>query len=518
MKKKTFNKFLQRLTFERQLGITVALGILFLALSSTLAGSWLSNERVRLNLIEQGQRITENLARQSALALIYASPDNAAEAVNATMAFPGVVSVKILDVSRHILSARGNADLAEFPAAIGRVNWAQATAVLDAENRDAWRFVAPVHTQPFAESPFDVQTATPELLGYVSVVMSKAALAQATTDIFVANLATSFSFALLFLLLLHFLTNRMTRPLNQLSASMARAELGELNARAELSGPKDIADMAHAFNSMMSVLEERRLALLMLNETLEQRVADEAAKNREKDHLLIQQSRLAAVGEMIGNIAHQWRQPINTLTLLLANIKDAYEFNELDKDYLDKSVKEGQMIIQRMSTTIDDFRNFFRPNKEKSCFSVNEVVANALRILDAAFRNSSIAIFMKGDENVMAYGYRNEYSQVLVNILVNAKDVLQERKVAGGCVHITISCRDALSEVAIEDNAGGIPSEVLPRIFDPYFTTREKGTGIGLYMSKMIIENNMGGRIAACNTGDGAQLSIVVPSCGAESA
>src|SRR3990170_1225265 len=327
--KKILNRFLQRFTFERQLGIMVTLGVLFLALFSSLVGSWLSNERVRLNLIEQGQRITENLARQSALALIYASDDNAADAVNATMAFPGVVSVKIRDVSQRTLLTRGSAGSAEFPAAIERANWEQAGAVLDAESRKAWRFAAPVYTQPSAESPFNVQTAAPELLGHVSVVMSKAALFQTTTDIFVANLATSFSFALLFLFLIRFMANRMTLPLNQLSASMGRAKAGESEVRAVLTGPKDISDMAHAFNSMMAGLEERKLDLLMLNETLEHRVADEAAKNREKDHMLIQQSRLAAVGEMIGNIAHQWRQPINTLTLLLANIKDAYEFNEL---------------------------------------------------------------------------------------------------------------------------------------------------------------------------------------------
>src|SRR3989338_5110967 len=516
--KKKFNEFLQKYTFERQLGVMVTLGILFLSLSSSLVGSWQSNERIRSDLLEQGQRITENLARQSALALIYGSADNAAEAVNATMAFPGVVSVEIRDVSQRILLTRGSADSAEFPAAIERANRVQTAAVLEAESRNAWRFAAPVYTQPSAESPFNVQTAAPELLGHVSVVMSKAALTQTTADIFVANLVTSFSFELLFLFLLRFLTNHMNRPLNQLSASMARAESGEFNVRAKLSGPKDIADMAHAFNSMISVLEERKLDLLMLNETLEHRVADEAPKNREKDHMLIQQSRLAAVVEMTGNIAHQWRQPINTLTLLLANIKDAYEFNELDKDSLDKAVKEGQMIIQRMSTTIDDFRNFFRPNKEKNCFSVNEVVADVLRILEAAFRNSGITIFMKGDENVMAYGYRNEYSQVLINVLVNAKDALQERKVADGYVHITISCRDALSEVDVEDNAGGIPSDVLPKIFDPYFTTKEKGTGIGLYMSKMIIENNMDGHITARNTGNGVRLGIVVPSCGTEPA
>ncbi|MDO8262917.1 MAG: EAL domain-containing protein [Gallionella sp.] len=259
--KKIFNEFLQKFTFERQLGITVTLGILFLALSSSLVGSWQSNERVRANLIEQGQRITENLAHQSALALIYASADNAAEAVNATMAFPGVVSVEIRDVNQRTLLTRGSAGHAEFPAVAGRANWVQAAAVLDAESRNAWRFAAPVYTQPAAESPFNVQTATPELLGHVSVVMSKASMTQTTTDIFVANLATSFSFALLFLFLIRFLTNRMTRPLNQLSANMGRAKAGETEVRAVLTGPKDIADMAHAFNSMMVALEEREAAL-----------------------------------------------------------------------------------------------------------------------------------------------------------------------------------------------------------------------------------------------------------------
>ena len=259
--KKILNEFLQKFTFERQLGIMVTLGVLFLALFSSLVGSWQSNERVRLNLLEQGQRITENLAHQSALALIYASADNAAEAANATMAFPGVVSLEIRDVNQRTLLTRGSADHAEFPTVDDRANWVQAAAVLDSESRNAWRFAAPVYTQPSADSPFDVQTAAPQLLGHVSVVMSKAALSQTTTDIFVANMVTSFSFALLFLFLIRFLTNRMTRPLNQLSASMGRAKAGESEVRAVLTGPKDIADMAYAFNSMMVVLEEREAAL-----------------------------------------------------------------------------------------------------------------------------------------------------------------------------------------------------------------------------------------------------------------
>jgi len=259
--KKFINEFIQKFTFERQLGITVTLGILFLALSSALVGSWQTNERVRANLLEQGQRITENLARQSTLALIYASADNAAEVVKATMAFPGVVSVEIRDVNQRTLLRRGSTDPAEFPTVIESDEGVQGTAFLDSESRHAWRFAASVYSQPAAESPFSMQTAAPELLGHVSVVMSKAALSQTTTDIFIANLATSFSFALLFLLLIRFLTNRMTRPLKQLSASMERAKAGESQVRAELSGPKDIADMSHAFNSMMKVLEEREAAL-----------------------------------------------------------------------------------------------------------------------------------------------------------------------------------------------------------------------------------------------------------------
>lgn len=259
--KKILNEFLQKFTFERQLGIMVTLGIFFLALFSSLVGSWQSNERVRLNLLEQGQRITENLAHQSALALIYGSAENAAEAVKATLAFPGVVSVEIRDVNQRTLLSRGSADPTKLSAEVERASWPQAAVVLDAESRNAWRFVAPVYTQPSGESPFDVQAAAPELLGHVSVVMSKAALTQTTTDIFIVNMATSFSFALLFLLLIRFLTNRMTRPLNQLSASMGRAKAGESEVRAVLSGPKDISDMAHAFNSMMVVLEEREAAL-----------------------------------------------------------------------------------------------------------------------------------------------------------------------------------------------------------------------------------------------------------------
>ncbi|BBJ00614.1 hypothetical protein FGKAn22_23060 [Ferrigenium kumadai] len=258
---KMFTAFFQKLTFQRQIGITVTLGILFLALFSSIVGSWQGNKRVRDDLIEQGRRITENLAHQSSLALIYSSADNAAEAVNATMAFPGVVSVEIRDANGRVLLTRGKTNPAEFFEQADEGGGLHAAALLNAESSSAWNFAAPVYSQPPAESPFS-EAPNPELLGRVSIVMSKAALTRMTSDIFITNLATSFSFALLFLFLIRFLTRNMVRPLNQLSASMGRAQSGESQVRVAVpAGPKDIAKMAHAFNSMMSVQEEREAAL-----------------------------------------------------------------------------------------------------------------------------------------------------------------------------------------------------------------------------------------------------------------
>jgi diguanylate cyclase (GGDEF)-like protein/PAS domain S-box-containing protein len=248
------------LTFQRQLGITITLGILFLALFSSIVGSWHGNKRVRQDLIEQGQHITENLARQSSLALIYAAADNANEAVNVTMAFPGVIGVEIRNANGRVLLARGNVDLAEFSEQVDQNSGLQAAAILNAESSKAWHFAAPVYSKPSDESPFS-EAAPPEFLGNVSVVMSKAALDKMTTDIFISNLTSSFSFALLFLFLLRILTRSMARPLDQLSLSMGRAQLGESQVRAVPGGPKDIANLAHAFNSMMSVREEHEAAL-----------------------------------------------------------------------------------------------------------------------------------------------------------------------------------------------------------------------------------------------------------------
>jgi diguanylate cyclase (GGDEF)-like protein/PAS domain S-box-containing protein len=253
-------KLFQKLTFRQQLVLAVTLGLFLLALSSSVVGSWQSNQRIRHDMVEQGLSITKNLAHQSALALVYASADNANEAVNATMLFPGVVGVEIRDIKGHTLLARGNTNLSEFFEQISPNDGLQAADILNVESDKAWHFAAPVYSRPVEESPFS-EASPPELLGYVSIVMSKDAMIRMTSGIFMTNLVISLSFALLFLFLLRHLTNSITLPLNQLSNCMKRAQKGEAQVRAEPGGPQDIAGMAHAFNNMMTEQEEREAAL-----------------------------------------------------------------------------------------------------------------------------------------------------------------------------------------------------------------------------------------------------------------
>lgn len=261
-------------------------------------------------------------------------------------------------------------------------------------------------------------------------------------------------------------------------------------------------------------LERGRLAaeesLRDLNETLEQRVLAEVARRVENERLLIQQSRLAAMGEMIGNIAHQWRQPLNALALVLANIQDAREFDELDTLTLQGYVRTGRGLIDKMAATIDDFRNFFKPNKQKTSFSVDQQIDHALGLVEGSLKNHSIAVVREKNGAILAEGFPNEFSQVLLNAVMNAKDAFLGHDIVRGVINISVRREGDFAVIDIADNAGGIPAEVLPRIFDPYFTTKEKGTGIGLYMSKMIIEN-MGGWIDAKNRDGGAVITFGIP-------
>jgi PAS domain S-box-containing protein len=245
-------------------------------------------------------------------------------------------------------------------------------------------------------------------------------------------------------------------------------------------------------------------------ETLERLRAMEAL--REKEQMLLQQSRQAAMGEMIGNIAHQWRQPLNALGLTIQQLLLMYDLGEFNREFLNKSVLQSVELIRHMSRTIDDFRNYFRPDKEKVEFKVSEAILTTVSLIEDSFKNQYIDIEVVAKSDPTIYGYRNEFAQALLNILNNARDVLIEREIKDPKVTVTICGEANRALLTVTDNAGGIPEEIMDRIFDPYFTTKgpQAGTGVGLFMSKTIIEKNMGGILAARNITDGAEFRIEV--------
>ncbi|KAB0669587.1 PAS domain S-box protein [Oryzomonas sagensis] len=257
--------------------------------------------------------------------------------------------------------------------------------------------------------------------------------------------------------------------------------------------------------------EELATALSSLRkETSERLHALEAL--RKKEQMLLQQSRLAAMGEMINNIAHQWRQPLNVLGLLVQQIRLFYGMDQFNQEFLDETVGKAMGLVNHMSQTIEDFRNFFKPDKEKVEFAIRDVVVKTLALVEESFKNQQVAVETQANANPMVSGYPNEYSQALLNILLNARDALLDKRPDDAKVVVTIGMEEGRSIVTITDNAGGIAGDTMGKIFEPYFTTKgpDKGTGVGLFMSKAIIEKNMNGRLTARNIADGAEFRIEV--------
>jgi PAS domain S-box-containing protein len=231
---------------------------------------------------------------------------------------------------------------------------------------------------------------------------------------------------------------------------------------------------------------------------------------RKNERMLVQQNRLAAMGEMVNNIAHQWRQPLNTLGLAIQDLPLSLELGYFSKEHLDARVAKAMQLINHLSKTIDDFRNFFRPDKQKEPFHVSRVIGDTVALMGGSYQHLTINVETGVDPVVT--GYPNEFAQVLLNILNNARDALNARAPERPTIAISLHEEAGRVVVLVRDNGGGIPEQIMEKIFDPYFTTKgpDQGTGLGLYMAKTIVEINMGGRLTVANTEDGAEFRIEV--------
>ncbi|PHR55023.1 MAG: hypothetical protein COA44_11765 [Arcobacter sp.] len=246
---------------------------------------------------------------------------------------------------------------------------------------------------------------------------------------------------------------------------------------------------------------------------LQKRVDLESKKNWEQNKLLIQQSKMASMGEMIGNIGHQWRQPLNSLGLIFQKLNHAYKKNKLNNELMDRSVKKAMHIISQMSGTIDDFKDFFSENKVLERCKISDVIKHTIDIIDSTLKANNIILNLNYKEEISIHCLKNELSQVLLNILSNAKDALIYTKTKDPEISISLECKKEEIIIKINDNAGGIDVNIIDNIFEPYFTTKQanNGTGIGLYMSKTIIENHMMGTLRVQNTPLGASFEITLP-------
>ncbi|MCF7919590.1 MAG: tetratricopeptide repeat protein [Candidatus Cloacimonetes bacterium] len=266
--------------------------------------------------------------------------------------------------------------------------------------------------------------------------------------------------------------------------------------------------MSNQIAELNSTLQNLQLTHRQLQEEFQ------AAANRinTQDDLLSSQSRMAVMGEMVSSIAHQWRQPLNIVGILAQSIGDAWDFEELNDEFLKKQLELISGQIQYMNETINDFRNFFKPEFIKE-FNLKDVITRSLQLLDFTLKNAQVTIVTEFEDDCRSSGNPNEIVQVLLNIINNAREAMQENNIPDPLIRITLQQQEEQIIIGIFNKGPQLSEETRAKLFEPYFTTKDKdGTGIGLYISRLIIENKFQGKLEMKNLGDGVEFSIILPS------
>ena len=250
----------------------------------------------------------------------------------------------------------------------------------------------------------------------------------------------------------------------------------------------------------IGIIFYRDYLLKKLNAQLNEKIKIEIEKNEEKNRILIQQSRMASMGEMLENIAHQWRQPLSTISVAASGMEIKKEFSTLsDKEFFE-AIDHIKKSTQYLSNTIDDFRSFFSKNKKTSQINISDTIEKSLELMGNSFLHHKINL-VKNLKSIETTSLENELIQVLMNILVNAKDALRHTVSAEKYIFIDVEEKDNQIVIQVKDNAGGINDDIIDKIFEPYFTTKHQfnGTGIGLYMSKLLMEKHLKGELTVKN-------------------
>ena len=315
--------------------------------------------------------------------------------------------------------------------------------------------------------------------------------------------------ALMFIfILILFTTTNVSIPLSDISDALRKKSPKPI--KKYLTKKNEYGEIS----SLIVDFFKKETELEELNTTLKERVEAEVEKNKQKEQLIYQQSKQAAMGQMLNNIAHQWRQPLNAVSITVGKLEYASKKDILQKEDLDSSLQSIKSLVKQMSDTIDDFRNFFKPDKAKGYFSLLQCLKNSASVVSEAYESQNIKISIICDPQIECFGYERELMQVLLVCFGNSKDAIEENGVKEG--KITVVGKQTPHgdvSITITDNGGGVKNEIIHDIFNPFFTTKEegKGSGIGLYMSKQIIEQGMQGSIFAVNSTDGLSVTIEIP-------
>lgn len=489
----------RNISFNRQLSTTFIFGILILSLISSSLISFVVTQAAVDRFVNQGIHLTDSFAAQSRLALLYGAAENAQLPANTMLDFPDVKHVSIFYPDYKLLLAQG----AESAADLG--NWTHGltfNAQLVKDLSDYWYFAAKVSSsssEENVESPYDETRASVQTLGYVLVAVSKASLQEMTQKILFVNALIAVSLASVLLIVLRFITRKLTTPLENLSGIMQRAENGETQIRAKLEGPKDIVDMEQAFNSMMSVLEERESEL---KDARDQALETARAKTE-----------FAAV------VSHEIRTPLNGVLGML-NLLNEIGVPDRQSEYLNVAINSGDALLALINDILDFSKiEAGKLELEVVKFNLRECLEDVAALFSekAQAKNIEICLDIPSDLPVIVAGDITRLRQILNNLLSNAVKFTDQGEVVLSSSVYTDDGDNSWFNFLVRDTGIGIPKEAQNKIFESFRqadggTTRKfGGTGLGLTICKQLIQLLGGELLVESVEGEGSVFSFAIP-------
>ncbi|HJV93959.1 MAG TPA: response regulator, partial [Azonexus sp.] len=484
----------KKTTFRRQLAILFSVGVLCVSLLSAFATSWQGSRQLYASKLQDGLRISQTLAVQSRLALVFGSAENVTEALAAASAFPDITRIEIRHTNGRVLLERGVTISENGAGSKPLLN--TKIAYLEEENASGWRFVAPVWSVSGPDSPFETTERKDILLGFVVVDQSKAPLKALIREVFIVNFAAGIAFAVFFVLCLRLLARRLTRPLSDLSETMARAEKGEIGLRADLSGPRDLAEMAHAFNSMMEALEQRELEL---------RTARDSALRFAK-----------LKSDFAATVSHEIRTPLNGVIGTLDMLKTG-RMDPEQTELLGLAWDSSQYLLELVNNILDFSRlEAGRMEVDASDFALQPLIDGIMSMFQtsAASKKLTLTARVAADVPPVLSGDPARIRQVLINLLGNSLKFTER-----GSVTLSIERIENGQQLRfdVRDTGIGIAGELQSAIFDSFTqadtstTRRYGGSGLGLAISKQIV-CLLGGEIGVDSTpGLGSHFWFTIP-------